>query len=199
MKLSFAETDGILERIDAIEQRLGRLPATTYLRARCAFIARSEDPRAIAERVSALSTSMAAFHELQLLAAQAWAAAGEVRQAHAFARDLLDDQAACDALRIRAREVLDATGRATTAPEGGVPLIPKPPLAPSGTELEAASDPPSAATAPGHRATRRGPAANRGHLWPWTSRSPCFGSNLGQTGLFLSRWRSPSKSRQSKC
>lgn len=142
MKLSFAETDGILERIDAIEQRLGRLPATTYLRARCAFIARSEDPRAIAERVSALSTSMAAFHELQLLAAQAWAAAGEVRQAHAFARDLLDDQAACDALRIRAREVLDATGRATTAPEGGVPLIPKPPLAPSGTELEAASNPP---------------------------------------------------------
>src|SRR5208283_4081738 len=92
MKLSFAETDGVLDRIAAIEQRLGRLPATTYLRARVAFIARTEEPRAIAERVSALSTSMAAFHELQLLAAQAWAAAGEVRQAHAFARDLLEDQ-----------------------------------------------------------------------------------------------------------
>ncbi|HXN31215.1 MAG TPA: hypothetical protein VN894_05110, partial [Polyangiaceae bacterium] len=68
--------------------------------------------------------------------------AGEVRQAHAFARDLLDDSTACDALRMCAREVLDATGRATTAPEGGIPLIPKPPLTPSGTELEPASDPP---------------------------------------------------------
>src|SRR5208283_1562851 len=102
----------------------------------------TEEPRGIAERASAMSTSMGAFHELQLLAAQAWAAAGEVRQAHAFARDLLEDASACDALRMRAREVLDATGRATTAPEGGVPLIPKPPLTPSGTELEAASDPP---------------------------------------------------------
>ena len=46
------------------------------------------------------------------------------------------------ALEGRAREVLDATGRATTAPEGGVPLIPKPPLTPSGTELDGASDTP---------------------------------------------------------
>lgn len=142
MKLSFGETDGVLERLATIEQRRGKLPATTYLRDRVAFMSGSEEPRTIAERVSALSTSMSAFHELQLLAAQAWAAAGEVRQAHAFARDLLDDSAACDSLRMSAREVLDATGRATTAPEGGVPLIPKPPLTPSGTEPDAASDPP---------------------------------------------------------
>jgi len=142
MKLSVGETEGVLERLAAIEQRRGRLPATTYLRDRVAFISRTEEARPIAERVSALSTSMSAFHELQLLAAQAWAAAGEVRQAHAFARDLLEDSAACDSLRIRAREVLDATGRATTAPEGGVPLIPKPPLTPSGTELDGASDTP---------------------------------------------------------
>jgi hypothetical protein len=76
---------------------------------------------------------MSAFHELQLLAAQAWAASGDVRRAHAFARDLLQDTTACDSLRLRAREVLDSTARATTAPEGGVPLIPKPPLAPSDT------------------------------------------------------------------
>jgi hypothetical protein len=141
-KLSLGETDGVVERVAAIERRHGRLPATAYLRARAAFMAGTEEPRAIAERASALSTSMGAFHELQLLAAQAWAAAGEVRQAHAFARDLLEDSTACDALRMRAREVLDATGRATTAPEGGILLIPKPPLTPSGTELDPASHPP---------------------------------------------------------
>jgi hypothetical protein len=136
-KLSLGETDGVVERLDAIERRRGRLPGTTYLRARVALMSRAEEPRSIAERVSALSTSMSAFHELQLLAAQSWAAAGDVRRAHAFARDLMEDTTASDALRMHAREVLDATGRATTAPEGGIPLIPKPPLAPSGTELHA--------------------------------------------------------------
>src|SRR4029077_18815550 len=133
-KLSLGETDGVVERLDAIERRRGRLPGTTYPRARVALMSRAEEPRAIAERVSALSTSMSAFHELQLLAAQAWAASGDVRRAHAFARDLLQDTTACDSLRLRAREVLDSTARATTAPEGGVPLIPKPPLAPSDTQ-----------------------------------------------------------------
>jgi len=134
--LSMGETDGVSERLDALERRRGRLPGTAYLRARLALVTRTEDPRAIAERVAALSTSMDAFHELQLLAAQAWATAGDVRRAHAFARDLGDNGAASDALRIQAREVLDTTARATTAPEGGVPRIPKPPLAPSGTDLK---------------------------------------------------------------
>jgi hypothetical protein len=103
----------------------------------------SEDPRAIAEHVASLSTSMGAFHELQLLTAQAWAAAGDVRRAHAFARDLSENASACDVLRMQAHEVLDAAGQATTAPEGGVPVIPKPPLAPSGTDVHVApTDPP---------------------------------------------------------
>jgi hypothetical protein len=135
-RLSLGETEGIVAQLDAIERRRGRLPGTTYLRARTALVAESEEPRAIAERVSALSTSMAAFHELQLLAAQAWAAAGDVRRAHAFARDLVENTAACDALRMDAHEVLDETGRAPTAPVGGVPLIPRPPLAPSGVDLK---------------------------------------------------------------
>ena len=137
MTLSLGETDGVIDRLDSIEKRGGRLPGTTYLRDRVALMVGSEEARTIAERASSLSTSMAAFHELQLLAAQAWAAAGDVRRAHAFARDLLDDAAASDALRMHAREVVDATGHATTAPEGGVPLIPKPPLAPSGTDPQA--------------------------------------------------------------
>lgn len=145
-KLSLGEVDGALELIDAIERRRGRLPGTTYLRARVALMARTEEAHAIAERVAALSTSMSAFHELHLLAAQAWAAAGDVRRAHAFARDLSEDGTASELLRLQAREVLDATGRATTAPEGGVPHIPKPPLAPSRTDIEVpTSHPPSLA------------------------------------------------------
>jgi hypothetical protein len=128
-KLSLGETAGVLERLDAIELHRGRVPGTAYLRARVALMTRTEEPTAIAERVSALSTSMSEFHELQLLAAQAWAAAGDSRRAHAFARDLLQNKTACDVLRIHAREVLDATGR-----EGAVPFIPKPPLAPSATQ-----------------------------------------------------------------
>ncbi|MDP9000670.1 MAG: hypothetical protein M3O46_11220, partial [Myxococcota bacterium] len=90
-KLSLGETDGVIDQLEAIERRGGRVPGTMYLRARVGLMAGSEDPHTLAERVSALSTSMAAFHELQLLAAQAWEAAGDVRRAHAFARDLADN------------------------------------------------------------------------------------------------------------
>jgi hypothetical protein len=140
-RLSLGETAGVVEQLDALEGRRGRLPATAYLRARLALMTRTEEPGAVADRVSALSTSMSAFHELQLLAAQAWAAAGDVRRAHAFARDLLQDTTACDTLRMSAREVLDATVRTPTAPEAGLSLIPKPPLAPSNAQHELLVEP----------------------------------------------------------
>jgi len=76
---------------------------------------RSEDPGAIAKRVSDLSTSMAAFHELQLLAAQAWLAAGDARRARAFARDLLDNTGADDVLRMQAHDLLEAAGESSSA------------------------------------------------------------------------------------
>jgi hypothetical protein len=140
-RLSMGDTASVLDRLDTIEQHRGRLPATAYLRARVALMSGTEEPLAIAERVSALSTSMSAFHELQLLAAQAWAAAGDVRRAQAFARDLLQDTTACDSLRMHAREVLDATARRSTAPEAGVPPIPKPPLTPSHTQRQMVAPP----------------------------------------------------------
>ena len=88
--------------------------ASPLLRQMCirdsALIARSEDPRAVAERVSALSTSMPTFHELELLAAEAWAAAGDARRASAFARDVLENATAPDSIRIRAHEVLASGG-----------------------------------------------------------------------------------------
>lgn len=110
VKLCQGDVGNASEELDAVEERRGRLPATAYLRARAALIARSEEPRAVAERVSALSTSMPSFHELELLAAEAWAAAGDVRRATAFARDVLENATAPDSVRIRAHEVLASAG-----------------------------------------------------------------------------------------
>jgi len=114
-KLSAGDVSGVSDRLDAFERRRGRLPGTTYLRARLALMNGTEDPKGIAERVSALSTSMAAFHELQLLAAQAWLAAGDARRARAFARDLLENKMASDDLRMRAFEVLEDAGQSSSS------------------------------------------------------------------------------------
>ncbi len=90
--LSEGDPRSVAEQLDAFEQRRGRLPATTYLRARAALLTGSEAPRAIAERMSALSASMPDFHELELLAAQAWAAAAEPKRATAFAKDVVSNR-----------------------------------------------------------------------------------------------------------
>jgi hypothetical protein len=102
--------------LDGVEQRRGRVPATAYLRAHAALRTGSEDPRGIAERASALSTSMSHFHELQLLSAQAWSAAGEPKRAIAFARDLVDNAAAPDSVRMLAQDVLAEATAAATRP-----------------------------------------------------------------------------------
>jgi len=114
-KLSRGETAGVLEQIEAIEKRRGRVPGTMYLRARVALMTGTEDPRSIAERVSSLSTSMAApFHELELLAGQAWAKAGDARRARAFAHNLQDNAMADDVLRMQAMELMDRLGAPST-------------------------------------------------------------------------------------
>jgi hypothetical protein len=155
VKLSRGETAGVLEQLDALEKRRGRAPGTTYLRARLALVTKTEEPRAIAERTSALSTSMAGFHELELLVAQAWLAAGDARRARAFARDLQENVSADAVLRAHALEVLEATGPASSTanvavqepgpapaaaapPSAGNPFIPRAPRAPSASDLEAA-------------------------------------------------------------
>jgi hypothetical protein len=134
-KLARGETAGVLEQIDAIEQRRGRMPGSTYLRARASLMTGTESALAIAERVSALSTSMAAFDELQLLAAQAWLAAGDARRARAFARDLLENAGADDVVRMHAHEVLEAAGASSSAH-----VVPVPP---SSSQSRVAPVPPS--------------------------------------------------------
>lgn len=106
-KLARGDTAGVLEQLEGLEKRRGRTPATIYLRARLALLAGTEEPRSIAERISVLSTSLGNFHELQLLAAQAWARAGDRRRAEAFARDLHENTAVDDVLRMQALQVLE--------------------------------------------------------------------------------------------
>lgn len=140
-KLARGETTGVLEHIDAVERRRGRVPGTLYLRARLALMTGTEDARSIAERVSSLSTSMAApFHELELLAGQSWAQAGDLRRARAFAHDLQDSVTADDVLRMQAMELMDTLGPASMA---GAVIEPKPIVSvPSPTETRRQERPP---------------------------------------------------------
>jgi hypothetical protein len=132
-RLSRGDSAGVADALDAIERRRGRGPATAYLRARFALMGGATDPRAIAERASALSTSMGTFHELSLLAAHAWAAAGDVRRARAFARDLVEDASAHDVLRMHAREVLESVGAQSSASHIAAAVPHRPVGAPLGT------------------------------------------------------------------
>jgi hypothetical protein len=141
MRLSRGDVNGVREQLDEIERRRGRLPGTIYLRARAALMARDEEPRAVAERMSELSSSMPSFHELELLTAQAWTAAGDARRAKAFARDLMDNARAPEGVRERARLILrtlatQPPSAAPPPPAGGsqYPAIPRPPPTPSGVQ-----------------------------------------------------------------
>jgi hypothetical protein len=139
-RLSQGDARGILDELGSLEKRRGRLPGTAYLRARAELLMPTQEPRDLAERISALSTSMPSFYELELLAAQAWAAAGDARQAKAFARDLMNNATAADSLRLQALHVVEAiSGKSSSRPAPpdplparSVPTIPKSPQEPTG-------------------------------------------------------------------
>jgi hypothetical protein len=150
-RLSFEELDGIEDALDVIERRDGRLPGTLYIRARAALIRDSSAARSIAERMSALSGSMDSFHELELLAAHAWAVADDHVQARAFARYLADNASASPGVRARAVELiddLDDFNRSSNAPrpeapeaEGNGPPVPKAESSISGSDVTAVDIP----------------------------------------------------------
>lgn len=103
------ETDrheGLVPAIDALERKYGKTPATSYLRGRAALALRSEHPRAVAERISALALSMTSFQELSLLAAEAWLDAGDPRRAVPFARDVVDAPGVDEGLLLAAQRTL---------------------------------------------------------------------------------------------
>jgi hypothetical protein len=111
IKLNARATDGLQEQLDGIEKVKGRVPGTAYLRARLALALGTEPPQRIAEKVSALALSMTSFSHLELLAAEAWMAAGDYRRALPYARDLVDAAQLDDETRGRARAIVAAAKR----------------------------------------------------------------------------------------
>ncbi len=125
-QLNDGDTQGVAEKLDALDRTRGRQPGSTYLRARLALMLGTEDARAIAERASSLALSMSAFAELELLAAEAWSRAGEKKRALAYARDLADNSQVDVTIRARARELVEPVG----SPSGERPAsVAPPPLA----------------------------------------------------------------------
>lgn len=105
-RIETGDLAGLVEAIDQAEQRHGRTPGTTYLRARAALALKLDSAEVIAERVSALALSMSSFQELALLAAEAWLDADDPRRALPFARDLVDSPGLDEGLLLRAQRLV---------------------------------------------------------------------------------------------
>jgi hypothetical protein len=117
-QLDAGEANAALARIDMMERDRGSSPCVVYLRSRASLMLKREDPQVIAERVSMLAAS-ASFDELELLAAQAWAAAGNMHRALPYARVLASNPQAAEELRSRARELVDVAHTSRPAPARG--------------------------------------------------------------------------------
>lgn len=105
-QLDAGEANAALARIDTMERDRGSVPCVVYLRSRASLMLKREDPQVIAERVSMLAAN-ASFDELELLAAQAWAAAGNMNRALPYARVLASNPQAPEELRSRAKRLVD--------------------------------------------------------------------------------------------
>jgi hypothetical protein len=126
-QLSTGNAVGVIERLEAIEKKLGRSPATSYLRARVSLVTGREPARIIAERAGALAMSMTSFTECELLAAEAWSAAGELRRAVPFARDLVANTSTHDDIRARAAQIVEAAERSRSKAPPPPSTLPPPP------------------------------------------------------------------------
>jgi hypothetical protein len=143
--------DGQVERasgrIDAIEGAQGRDPGTTYLRARVALLQGSDAPDTVANRAAELSSSMGGFPEAELLAADAWSRAGDMRRAGAFARDVAEAADTPLLVREKARAIIDrvrAAGVSMTALPPGIPAANRTTMVEPRTSPHGPSRPPTA-------------------------------------------------------
>jgi hypothetical protein len=144
-QLARGDARGVIPKLEAYERERGRLPVTTYLRLRAALVAGVAEPRTIAERAAPLFASARSFSEVGLLAAEAWMAAGEPVLASPFAHEIAERASASDAVRKRARELVDEAAQ-RSAPQDGSPV--------RTAVRESAAVPPSAsARAPAPRQT----------------------------------------------
>jgi hypothetical protein len=134
-QLSNGQPAGAVEQAVLLEKSKGKQPATAYLKARAALIAGREPARALAERISSLALSMPSFVELELLAVEAWNAAGEPKRALPFARDLISNATVNDELRARDSQRLARQVAPTLTSEGMRPPSSPPTRAPSSPQI----------------------------------------------------------------
>lgn len=104
-RLALGDHADVVTDVHAIEQTSGRTIGTSYIRAFAALVGGTMEPRALAANVSSLASAGHAFPELSLLAARAWAAAGDPTRALAYARDVTNDANAAPELKALAREL----------------------------------------------------------------------------------------------
>jgi hypothetical protein len=124
-ELSRGVVAGIADRVDGLERTHGKLGALGYLRLRAQFLAGRDAPRAVAEKVSGLALTLPTLAPLQLLAAEAWNAAGEPSRALPFARDLLSSGSARGGLKVPDADlVTDISKRQTASPPKPGPVTP---------------------------------------------------------------------------
>jgi hypothetical protein len=134
--LSEGRWDGVEEMIDTLEASRKPDPVTQYLRARAVFVAGKEPPRAIAERIAMMALAMPTFVELQLLASEAWNAAGQPDRALLFAGDVLSDSSIDDESRIPSSQLPvalpgeDSPPRFSLIPPASAPRLAGPMSAP---------------------------------------------------------------------
>lgn len=144
--LDRGEYDAVATGIDLVETRMGKTPASTYLRSRLALLTGAEDPATVAQRAGAMALSLNNFGELAVLAAEAWLQAGDPARAMPFLQDVLSNPKSDDALRARAAQILDRALDSEAPPA----LV---------DEVEAAQIPPVAPAAPNVPAELRAPQA----------------------------------------
>jgi hypothetical protein len=151
-QLASGSATGIRERLERLDLARGRTPALRYLRARLALVEGSESPRVVAESLSDLADGIESFHEVELLAARAWLAAGDEGHARYFARSIVDDPAAPDGIRLMALEIVESTQvttRSNAPPEPRVDApTSEPPVVFVGAPPPGASLPPFATEPP---------------------------------------------------
>lgn len=129
------EYDGVATNLDLIEARMGKTPASTYLRSRLALLTGAEDPTTVALRAGAMALSLNNFGELAVLAAEAWIRAGDAARAMPFLQDVLSNPKSDDALRARAAQILDRALDSEAPPALGEAIergasVPPPPTVP---------------------------------------------------------------------
>jgi hypothetical protein len=122
---------GALERIQSyVRSHGGETASTRYLRAHLALVEGVEPPRRIAEDLLDEGRSGPPFHELELLKARAWMAAGGWTYARHFARGLVNDPNVPDSVSLAAYEIIEAAKSRGVETGPSMPAV-RPPDAPS--------------------------------------------------------------------